>query len=121
MDSVVQSKVVEVTDATWNTEVIEASNTKPVFVDFWAPWCTPCKMVAPILDRLSMSMDNIKFAKLNTDDNVDTAMKYQIMAIPHFIIFYKGQPFYREPGARPEPVLRAMIEEQLAKIKSESE
>ena len=84
------SKIDEITSDVFKSEVLESD--KPVVVDFWAPWCGPCRMVAPVLEEISQKMNGkIKFVKLNTDENQKTAMDYQIMAIPSLLIFKDGQ------------------------------
>ncbi len=83
------ANVQEVTDDTFQQEVLRAET--PVLVDFWAPWCGPCRMQAPILDELGAKMPNIKIVKLNTDDNTDTAMRYGIRSIPTLMIFKNGE------------------------------
>ena len=78
------------TDATFDAEVLKSS--VPVFVDFWAPWCGPCQMMGPIVEELSKEIPStkIKIAKLNVDDNPETAGKFSVMSIPTFLIFKNG-------------------------------
>ena len=102
--------VLEVTDATFQSEVL--SSDKPVLVDFWAPWCGPCRMVAPILDELSTEMgDQVKITKLNVDENQETAGKYQVMAIPTILMFKGGEVIGQQVGAMSKPQLTTFIQE----------
>src|SRR3954454_1605662 len=81
----------EVTDANFDAEVIKSET--PVLVDFWAPWCGPCRMVAPVVEELSQEYaGKVKFVKLNTDDNVRTASQYGIRSIPTLLVFKGGEP-----------------------------
>lgn len=102
----------EVTDTTFNTEVLEAD--KPVLVDFWAPWCGPCRMVSPIVDEIAQeNSDKIDVVKLNTDDNMDTAAKYGITSIPALYVFQNGEVAKTIIGARPKPALLQELTEFL--------
>ncbi len=104
--------MVIVNDSNFSAEVLEAES--PVLVDFWADWCGPCKMVAPILDKLADEFQGrIKITKLNVDENRQTAGQYGIMSIPTLIIFQNGQIKDQIMGALPEPKLRQRIEELL--------
>lgn len=83
--------MIEVTIANFEAEVIEASKTTPVLVDFWAPWCGPCKAIAPILEELAGELgDSVKICKVNVDNNSDIAGKYEIRAIPTILVFKNG-------------------------------
>ena len=80
---------------------VVASASEPVLVDFWAEWCTPCKMIAPILQEIAEEQDGkLKIVKLNVDDSPDVAMKYQVMSIPTLIVFMDGVEVNRLVGAR---------------------
>ena len=98
-----------VTDASFEEEVLKAST--PVLVDFWAPWCGPCRMVAPIVEELSEEYDGkVKFVKLNTDDNVATASKYGIRSIPTLLVFKAGEPVGQIIGFRPKSDLKKRLD-----------
>lgn len=90
-----------VTDASFTDEVLNAS--EPVVVDFWAEWCGPCKMIAPALEEIASEMGGkVKIAKLNVDDNQNTAMKYGVRSIPTLIMFKNGEPASTQVGAAPK-------------------
>jgi thioredoxin 1 len=103
----------EVTDATFETEVLK--NDLPVLVDFWAPWCGPCRMVAPIVDELAEEYDGkVEFRKLNTDDNPRVAAKYGIRSIPTLLVFKGGEQVGSIVGFRPKGDLKKRLDEALA-------
>jgi thioredoxin 1 len=90
---------VTLSDATFDEEVQSAS--EPIIVDFWAEWCGPCKMIAPILDEIATEQSGkLKVAKLNVDDNPDVARRFDVMSIPTLIVFQDGQPKKRLVGAK---------------------
>jgi thioredoxin 1 len=90
----------EVTDETFESEVLTAD--MPVVVDFWAPWCGPCRVVEPIFDELSREHDSrVRFVKLNVDDNVGAASRYNVLSIPTAILFADGEEQETVIGARP--------------------
>ena len=96
--------ILTLSDATFD-ETIKGSE-KPVLVDFWAEWCGPCKMIAPILEELATEQgDRLQIAKLNVDDNPDAAMRYGVMSIPTLLVFQDGEPVKRLVGAKPKTAL----------------
>jgi thioredoxin 1 len=98
----------KVSDANFENEVLKSA--EPVVVDFWAEWCGPCKMIAPVLDELAGSMQGkVKIVKLNVDENPGTAAKYGIMSIPTLMIFKNGEMASRQIGAAPKQKLEQWI------------
>ena len=103
------SKVIEITDQNFEEEVLNSD--LPTEVDFWAPWCGPCMMVAPIYDKLSEEYEGrFKFCKINVDENQQTAAKYQIMSIPMQMFFSDGEKINEILGAVPEHMIRTMVD-----------
>jgi thioredoxin 1 len=102
-----------VTDGDFQAEVLESE--QPVLVDFWAPWCGPCRVVAPVLEEIAEERsENLRIVKLNIDENQQTAMNYQILAIPTMVLFRNGQEAKRIQGAMPKRRLEAELEPALA-------
>ena len=105
---VMSSEPIHVTDAAYEKTVLQSSI--PVIVDFWAPWCGPCKMVAPILDKLAKEYEGkILIAKINTDENPEWMMKYGIQGIPTMLFVSDGKIVHRQVGALPERMLRDTV------------
>jgi len=104
--------ITEVNDVNFQAEVLESDT--PVLVDFWAPWCGPCRLVAPVLEEIASQRDDLRIVKLNVDDNQQTAATYGIMAIPTMMLFRNGQPAHRIQGALPKKRLEAELEPALA-------
>jgi thioredoxin 1 len=102
----------DVTDNNFQAEVIESE--QPVLVDFWAPWCGPCRVVAPVLEEIAGERDDLKIVKLNVDDNQQTAQNFQVLSIPTLILFKGGQPVKKVIGAYPKRKLEAELEPALA-------
>ncbi|MEL6776176.1 MAG: thioredoxin [Cyanobacteria bacterium J06597_16] len=102
----------QVTDSTFKQEVLE--NDTPVLVDFWAPWCGPCRMVAPVVDEISEQYDGqVKVVKVNTDENPSVASQYGIRSIPTLMIFKGGQRVDMVVGAVPKTTLANTLEKYL--------
>jgi thioredoxin 1 len=102
----------EVTDNNFQAEVLESET--PVLVDFWAPWCGPCRIIAPSLEELDEEIDNLRVVKLNVDENQQTAAQYDVMSIPTLIVFKNGQPAKKIIGAMPKKRLEAELAPALA-------
>jgi thioredoxin 1 len=102
----------EVTDQNFQAEVLEGE--KPVLVDFWAPWCGPCRIVQPHLEELAGEREDLRIVKLNVDDNPQTAAHYGVMSIPTLLLFKQGQVAHQIIGALPKSRLLQEIEPALA-------
>ena len=109
----VAGDALKVEDATWDADVMKASEL--VMVDFWAVWCGPCQMVAPIVEELAKEYaGKVKVRKLNTDENPEVAGRYQVMSIPTILFFKNGQVVEKLVGARPKRQFKEMIDSLLA-------
>ena len=106
------SDLLNVTDTNFQAEVLESE--QPVLVDFWAPWCGPCRVVAPVLEEIAGERQDLRVVKLNVDENQRTAAQYGVMSIPTMILFKNGQPAKTIIGAYPKKRLEAELEPVLA-------
>ncbi len=113
------SEPVHVTDAAFEETVLK--NSLPVIVDFWAPWCGPCRMVAPILDKIAKEQEgNLIVAKVNTDENPEYATRFGVQGIPTMLFVSGGKVVHRQVGALPEGILRDVLEQFLEVVKTTS-
>ncbi len=104
---------IHVTDAEFEQVVLQSE--LPVVVDFWAPWCGPCRMVAPALEKLAKEQaGKLVIAKVNTDEHAQWAMKYGVQGIPTMLFIAKGKVVHQQVGALPEPILRQVVDQFLA-------
>jgi thioredoxin 1 len=108
----VAGNLTEVTDNSFQAEVLESDT--PVLVDFWAPWCGPCRIIAPSLEELNDEIDNLRVVKLNVDENQQTAAQYNVMSIPTLIVFKNGEPAKTIIGAMPKKRLEQELAPALA-------
>jgi thioredoxin 1 len=108
----VTGKLPDVTDSTFKSEVAESESA--VLVDFWAPWCGPCRVVHPILEEMDAERDDLRVVSLNVDENQQTAARYEVLSIPTLILFKDGQEAKRVIGAMPKRRLEAELEPALA-------
>jgi thioredoxin len=108
----VTGKLRDVTDANFQAEVLDSES--PVLVDFWAPWCGPCRVVHPILEEMMAERDDLTIVSLNVDENQITAARYEVLSIPTLILFKDGGEAKRVVGAMPKRRLESELEPSLA-------
>lgn len=112
MSDIQNNAPVIVTDATFQELVIDHSNEMPVIVDFWAEWCGPCRMVAPIMEKLAEDYEGkVRVAKVDTDANPGLSQAFRIMSIPTNMIFKGGHLVFNQPGAFPEAAYRDLLDQ----------
>jgi thioredoxin len=107
----VTGKLPDVTDANFQAEVLDSES--PVLVDFWAPWCGPCRVVHPILEEMAAEREELTVVSLNVDDNQQNAARYEVLSIPTLILFRDGAEAKRIVGALPKRRLEAELEPAL--------
>ena len=105
-------KLPDVTDATFQADVLDSET--PILVDFWAPWCGPCRVVHPILEEIAAEREDLRIVSLNVDDNQQTAGSYEVLSIPTLILFKDGAEAKRIVGAMPKRRLESELEPALA-------
>jgi len=104
----VAGQIIDVTDANFDQEVIDSETA--VLVDFWAPWCGPCRMVSPVLEEIHSEREDLRVVKLNVDENQQTAVRFEVMSIPTMIMFKQGQVVKKLIGAQPKARIETELE-----------
>src|SRR3954467_13076783 len=108
----------DVTDNNFQAEVLESD--QPVLVDFWAPWCGPCRVVGPVLEEIASGRDDLRIVKLNVDENQQTAATFEVLSIPTMILFKNGQVAKKVIGAYPKKPLESELESELSAARRRS-
>jgi thioredoxin 1 len=110
----VATAALDITDATFESEVLQSA--KPVLVDFWAPWCAPCRTVGAVLDQLSGERADLKIVKINIDDNQDQAVKHGVLVLPTVVLYVDGQPVGKLQGGVPPTAIARLLGEHLPAV-----
>jgi len=100
--------ITTITDANFKTEVVESD--KPVLIDFWAPWCNPCRIISPVIDEISTDVSYVKVGKVNVDENPELVKSFGIQSIPYLVVVNKGKPEAEITGVVPLPEILKMVE-----------
>ena len=106
------AKAMEITDATFETEVMQSE--KPVLVDFWAPWCAPCRTVGAVLDQLGGERDDLKIVTINIDDNQDQAIKHGVLVLPTIVLYKDGEALGKLQGGVPPTAIARLLDQHLS-------